>query len=49
VTVRITRRAARDLENKDLRIQPNGCVPHTTYLRQDKEPARSKQKNGLLS
>jgi branched-chain amino acid transport system substrate-binding protein len=49
VTIRITRRAERDLDIKDLRIQPNGCVPRTTYLWQVKEPAQSKQKYDLFT
>ena len=30
-----------DFYNKDVRIQPNGCVPHTMYLWQVKEPRRA--------
>lgn len=33
-----------DFYNKGVRIQPNGCVPHTMYLWQVKSPAQSKQK-----
>jgi len=38
-----------DFYNKDVRIQPNGCVPHTMYLWQIKEPAQSKQKYDLFT
>ncbi len=38
-----------DFYNKDVRIQPNGCVPHTMYLWQVKEPAQSKQKYDLFT
>ena len=31
-----------DFYNKDVHIQPNGCVPHTMYLWQVKQPSQSK-------
>jgi branched-chain amino acid transport system substrate-binding protein len=38
-----------DFYNKDVRIQANGCVPHTMYLWQVKEPSQSKQKYDLFT
>jgi branched-chain amino acid transport system substrate-binding protein len=32
-----------DFYNKDVHIQPNGCVPHAMYLWQVKEPSQSRQ------
>ena len=37
-----------DFYNKDVRIQANGCVPHTMYLWQVKDAARSKQKYDMF-
>ena len=37
-----------DFYNKDVRIQANGCVPHTMYLWQVKDPGQSKQKFDLF-
>jgi branched-chain amino acid transport system substrate-binding protein len=38
-----------DFYNKDVRIQPNGCVPHTMYLWQVKPTAQSKQKYDVFT
>ncbi|MGA3397577.1 MAG: ABC transporter substrate-binding protein [Acetobacteraceae bacterium] len=37
-----------DFYNKNVRIQANGCVPHTMYLWQVKTPSQSKQKWDLF-
>jgi branched-chain amino acid transport system substrate-binding protein len=38
-----------DFYNKDVRIQPNGCVPHTMYLWQVKSPAENGQQYDLFT
>ena len=38
-----------DFYNKDVRIQPNGCVPHTMFLWQVKPRAQGKQKYDLFT
>jgi branched-chain amino acid transport system substrate-binding protein len=38
-----------DFYNKDVRIQPNGCVPHSMYLWQVKPSAQSRQKYDVFT
>ncbi len=38
-----------DFYNKNVRIQANGCVPHTMYLWQVKPPAPGAEKHGLFA
>jgi branched-chain amino acid transport system substrate-binding protein len=38
-----------DFYNKDVRIQANGCVPHTMYLWQVKAASQSKEKWDLFN
>jgi branched-chain amino acid transport system substrate-binding protein len=38
-----------DFYNKAVQIQPNGCVPHTMYLWQVKQPSQSKEKYDLFT
>ena len=38
-----------DFYNKNVRIMPNGCVPHTMYLWQVKDSADTKQKYDLYN
>ena len=43
VAAKMRERPLDDFYNKGVRIQANGCVPHTMYLWQVKPPAESKQ------
>ena len=43
VAVKMRETPLNDFYNRDVHIQANGCVPHTMYLWQVKDPPQSKQ------